>query len=168
MMLEIALDTDGEWDSSRTWEPLVRKAAEAAIAESAFPQLATSERPVELSVRLTGDAEVRSLNAQWRGKDRATNVLSFPMAGREQLRLANIVRSELLLGDIVLAREVCATEAADKGVSVEDHAAHLLIHGTLHLLGYDHHDDSAAADMEAREIRALARLGIANPYEIVA
>jgi probable rRNA maturation factor len=168
MMLEIALDTDGEWDSSRTWEPLVRKAAEAAIAESAFPQLATSERPVELSVRLTGDAEVRALNAQWRGKDRATNVLSFPMAGREQLRLANIVRSELLLGDIVLAREVCATEAADKGVSVEDHAAHLLIHGTLHLLGYDHHDDSAAADMEAREIRALARLGIANPYEIVA
>jgi probable rRNA maturation factor len=168
MMLEIALDTDGEWDSSRTWEPLVRKAAEAAIAESAFPQLATSERPVELSVRLTGDAEVRSLNAQWRGKDRATNVLSFPMAGREQLRLANIVRSELLLGDIVLAREVCATEAADRGVSVEDHAAHLLIHGTLHLLGYDHHDDSAAADMEAREIRALARLGIANPYEIVA
>jgi probable rRNA maturation factor len=168
MMLEIALDTDGEWDSSRTWEPLVRKAAEAAIAESAFPQLATSERPVELSVRLTGDAEVRALNAQWRGKDRATNVLSFPMAGREELHLANIVRSELLLGDIILAREVCAAEAVDKGVSVEDHAAHLLIHGTLHLLGYDHHDDSAAADMEAREVRALARLGIANPYEIVA
>jgi probable rRNA maturation factor len=168
MMLEIALDTDGEWDSSRTWEPLVRKAAEAAIAESAFPQLATSERPVELSVRLTGDAQVRALNAQWRGKDRATNVLSFPMAGREELHLTNIVRSELLLGDIVLAREVCATEAADRGVSVEDHAAHLLIHGTLHLLGYDHHDDSAAADMEAREVRALARLGIANPYEIVA
>jgi probable rRNA maturation factor len=168
MMLEIALDTDGEWDSSRAWEPLVRKAAEAAIAESAFSRLATSERPVELSVRLTGDAEVRALNAHWRGKDKATNVLSFPMVDREELQPANIATSELLLGDIVLAREVCVTEAADKGVSVEDHAAHLLIHGTLHLLGYDHRDDSDAADMEAREVRALARLGIANPYEIVA
>jgi len=168
MMLEIALDTDEEWDSSRAWEPLVRRAAEAAIAESAFPQLATAERRVELSVRLTGDAETRALNAQWRGKDRATNVLSFPMADRDELQRANVAMSELLLGDIVLARDVCAAEAADKRVSVEDHAAHLLIHGTLHLLGYDHHDDAGAADMEAREVRALARMGIANPYEIVA
>jgi probable rRNA maturation factor len=168
MMLEIALDTDEEWDSSRAWEPLVRRAAEAAIAESAFPQLATAERRVELSVRLTGDAEMRALNAQWRGKDRATNVLSFPMADRDELQRANVAMSELLLGDIVLARDVCAAEAADKRVSVEDHAAHLLIHGTLHLLGYDHHDDAGAADMEAREVRALARMGIANPYEIVA
>jgi probable rRNA maturation factor len=71
----------------------------------------------------------------------------------------------LLLGDIILARGVCEAEAADKGVRVEDHAAHLLVHGTLHLLGYDHHDDGQASDMEAREVRALGRLGIANPYE---
>jgi probable rRNA maturation factor len=68
-MLEIDVEADAEWDSSTAWEPLVRKAAEAAIAESAFPQLATSERTVELSVRLTGDEQVASLNAQWRGKD---------------------------------------------------------------------------------------------------
>ena len=69
-----------------------------------------------------------------------------------------------MLGDIVLARGVCAAEAADKAISIEAHASHLLVHGTLHLLGYDHGDDDAAADMEAREVRALARLGIADPY----
>ena len=164
-MLEVAIESDGEWDSSRFSEQLVRRAAEAAIAESAFPQLATGTRPVELSVRFVGDDEVRALNAEWRGKDKATNVLSFPLAEPGDLTDATVPGAELLLGDIVLARGVCEAEAADKGVSVEDHAAHLLVHGTLHLLGYDHHDDRQAADMEAREIRALQRLGIANPYE---
>ena len=69
-----------------------------------------------------------------------------------------------MLGDIVLAHGVCASEAADKAISTADHAAHLMVHGTLHLLGYDHLDDPAADDMEAREIRALARLGLADPY----
>jgi probable rRNA maturation factor len=165
MMLEIALDADEEWDSSSSWEELVRNAAEAAIAESAFPSLAKAERPVEISVRLTGDEEVRALNAQWRGKDRPTNVLSFPMAETADLQQANVAGPELLLGDVILARGVCQAEAVDKGVSFEEHAAHLLVHGTLHLLGYDHHDDREAADMEQREVRALARLGIGNPYE---
>jgi len=166
-MLEIAIDADEEWDSSR-WESLIRRAAEAAVAESAFPQLGKSERPIELSVRLTSDEHVRALNSQWRGKDKATNVLSFPMLETDDLETANVAGPELLLGDIVLARGVCLAEAADKQVTVEDHATHLIVHGTLHLLGYDHHDDGDAADMEAREIRALHRLGIANPYEITA
>ena len=168
MMLEIALEADEEWDSSSAWEPLARKAAEAAIAESAFPALADSERPVEISVTLTGDEQVRALNAKWRGKDKPTNVLSFPMADELDLTRANIADRELLLGDIVLARGVCEREAADKHVSFEQHAIHLLVHGTLHLLGYDHLDDGDAADMEAREVRALQRLGIANPYEVAA
>jgi probable rRNA maturation factor len=167
-MLEVAIDADEEWDSRSSWDLLVRRAAEAAIAESAFPQLASGERSVEISVRLTGDQEVRSLNAEWRGKDKPTNVLSFPMADEHDLSASKVVESELLLGDIILARGVCETEAGDKGVSVEDHAAHLIIHGTLHLLGYDHHDEDEATDMERREIRALHRLGIANPYEEVA
>ena len=167
-MLEVAIEADEEWDSSSSWEQLVRRAAEAAIAESAFPQLATGARPVELSVRLSGDDDVRKLNAQWRGKDKATNVLSFPMAESDDLTSAKLADAELLLGDIILARGVCEAEAADKGVSVEDHATHLVVHGTLHLLGYDHHDDDEAADMEAREVRALSRLGIANPYEVAA
>jgi probable rRNA maturation factor len=168
MMLEIALEADEEWDSSSSWEQLARQAAEAAIAESAFPKLATSKRPVEISIRLSGDEEVRGLNAEWRGKDRPTNVLSFPMLEERDFADENVAGLELLLGDIILARGVCEAEAAEKGVSVEQHATHLLVHGTLHLLGYDHHDDSEAADMEAREIRALERLGIANPYEAAA
>jgi probable rRNA maturation factor len=166
MMLEIALEADEEWDSSRTWEPLIRKAAEAAIAESAFPQLADSNRPIELSVRLAGDEEVRGLNAHWRGKDKPTNVLSFPMAEAYELEQADEDRpGGIMLGDLILARGVCEREAEEKGVPVEQHATHLLVHGTLHLLGYDHEADADAADMEAREVKALARLGISNPYE---
>lgn len=164
MMLEVAVEAEPEWDSKTGWEALARKAAEAAIAESAFPQLTTSQRAVELSVRLAGDEEVRSLNAEWRGNDKPTNVLSFPMA--EILALADDVTDgpELMLGDIILAHGVCQTEAAEKAIPLDRHAAHLMVHGTLHLLGYNHHDDAAAADMESREVRALARLGIADPY----
>ena len=164
-MLEIDIDADEEWDSSGSWDELVRRAAEAAIAESAFPQLATGDRPVELSVRLTGDNQVRELNAEWRGKDRPTNVLSFPLAETRDLQDANVAGLELLLGDIVLAHGVCKAEAAEKRLTVEQHATHLIVHGTLHLLGYDHLADDQAADMEAREVRALDRLGIGNPYE---
>ena len=164
MMLEIAFDADEEWDSSKRWEPLVRKAAEAAIAESAFPDLMDSDRAIEMSVTLTGDDEVQALNAKWRGKDKPTNVLSFPMADDLDFARSNVAGPELLLGDIILAHGVCESEASEKGVSFEQHATHLLVHGTLHLLGYDHQDDQQASDMEAREVRALARLGIASPY----
>jgi probable rRNA maturation factor len=164
MILEIAIEADEDWDSSTGWDDLVRAAASSAIAESRYPNLAAGERAVELSVRLTGDEQVRALNAQWRGKDMATNVLSFPLAEDGELASAVTDGPELMLGDIVLARGVCEAEAAGKGVPVEAHALHLLVHGTLHLLGYDHHDEADAEDMEAREVRALARLGIADPY----
>lgn len=167
MMLEIALEADGEWDSSRAWDALVRRAAEAAIAESAFPQLTGASRHVELSVRLTSDDEVQALNAHWRGKDRPTNVLSFPMAETYELDQADEEGPGLMLGDIILAHGVCQAEAVMNGVSVEDHAAHLVVHGILHLLGYDHQHDQDAQDMEARETRALARIGIADPYKVI-
>src|SRR5574338_416967 len=108
MMLEIALEADEEWDSSSkgaaSWEQIARKAAEAAIAESHFPELAGQERPVEISVALTGDEQVRTLNAQWRGKDKPTNVLSFPLTEPDELESASCDGPELMLGDIVLAR----------------------------------------------------------------
>jgi probable rRNA maturation factor len=163
-MLDIAIEADAEWDSSTGWDDLARSAANAAIAESAFPQLSSSERTVELSIRLAGDAEVHALNLEWRSKDKPTNVLSFPMAEADELAEAAKSGPELMLGDIILARGICAAEAAEKAIPIEDHAAHLMVHGTLHLLGYDHMDEAEAADMEAREIRALARMGIADPY----
>ena len=164
MTLDIDIDADPEWDSSTDWPALVRAAAESAIAQSAFPQLVRSPRPVELSVRLASDEQVRALNAEWRGKDRPTNVLSFPLAGTDELGNADGEGPELMLGDIILASGVCAREAAEKKIPIERHAAHLLVHGTLHLLGYDHQDDEAAAEMECREARALAQIGIADPY----
>jgi probable rRNA maturation factor len=167
MMLEIDIESDEEWDSSTDWSLLVRKAAEAAVAESAFPQLAESGRAVELSVRLTSDEDVRALNAHWRGKDKPTNVLSFAMSEQYELEQADEDGPELMLGDIVLAKGVCEREAAEMEIPFERHATHLLVHGTLHLLGYDHGDDQDAADMEGREVRALARLGIDDPYRVI-
>ena len=167
MMLEIDIESDEEWDSSTDWSLLVRRAAESALAESAFPQLAESGRAVELSVRLTSDEDVRALNAHWRGKDKPTNVLSFPMSEQYELEQADEDGPELMLGDIVLAKGVCEREAAEMEIPFERHATHLLVHGTLHLLGYDHGDDQDAADMEDREVRALARLGIDDPYKVI-
>jgi len=162
MMLEIDIESDEEWDSSTDWSLLVRRAAESALAESAFPQLAQGPRPVEISVRLTGDEEVRALNAQWRGKDKPTNVLSFPapdQPGAEGPRH---------LGDIALAYETLVRESEEESKALADHFAHLIVHGILHLLGYDHEDEEEAEDMEALEVKALATLGIADPYRDMA
>ena len=162
MMLEIAIEADAEWDSSTDWEALTRAAATSAVAESRFPQLVHGPRPAELSVRLTSDDQVQALNSQWRGKDRPTNVLSFPMAEPADLEAAD--GPEFLLGDVVLALGVCRAEAAEKALPLESHATHLLVHGTLHLLGHDHDADAEADAMEALEVRVLAGLGVADPY----
>jgi probable rRNA maturation factor len=156
-MIGVETDVSAEWGESVDWPALARSAVHAAVAHSRHPGLADSE----VSVKLTTDAEVRALNAAWRGKDKATNVLSFPMAEENELDSAQ------LLGDIVLAHGICAAEAADKHVAVESHAAHLVVHGTLHLLGYDHEtSDENAEEMEEAERRALASIGIADPYEL--
>ena len=107
----------------------------------------------ELSIALVDDADIQALNRDYRHKDKATNVLSFPQEGP-------------FLGDIVLALETVQREAAEKSISLEHHVSHLLIHGFLHLQGYDHETDETAREMEALEIAALAALNIDNPYEI--
>jgi probable rRNA maturation factor len=165
-MILVEADADGDWDSRIAWGALADRAARSAVRHSRFAGLLDSGVTAELSIRLTTDDEVRELNADWRGKDKPTNVLSFPMVEPEALdELADAEDGELLLGDVVLARGVCAAEATEKGVSVEDHAAHLIVHGTLHLLGYDHETGEAdAEEMEQVERAALAAIGIADPY----
>jgi probable rRNA maturation factor len=159
-------DASPEWDSSLDWPALAERAVRAAVAESEWAALAESRLSAEISVKFTIDAEVHALNAEYRGKDKPTNVLSFPMVDPGLLEaLATAGAGEALLGDVVLAHGVCAREAADKGVAIADHAAHLVVHGTLHLLGYDHEEsDAEAVAMEEIERRALAALHIADPY----
>src|SRR5690606_35274676 len=101
------------------------------------------------SLLLTSDEEIRSLNRDWRGKDRPTNVLSFPMLSRSEISSLAPEGAPAMLGDIALAYETCAREAAEKGISLQDHAAHLIVHGLLHLAGYDH--ETSPEDAEKME-----------------
>jgi probable rRNA maturation factor len=156
-VIGVETDVSEEWDRRINWPALARSAVHAAIAHSRHAGLSDSE----VSVKFTSDEEVRALNATWRSKDKATNVLSFPMAEEDELESAQ------LLGDIVLAHGVCTAEATDKQVVIETHAAHLVVHGTLHLLGYDHEtSDEDAEEMELVERRALASMGIDDPYHV--
>ncbi|MEL7189366.1 MAG: rRNA maturation RNase YbeY, partial [Pseudomonadota bacterium] len=120
---------------------------------------------LQTSVLFTSDAEVHTLNREWRDRDKPTNVLSFPMLTRAELFDLAADGPPVMLGDIALAYETCAREAEEKSIPLEHHAAHLIIHGLLHLAGYDHvHSDEEAEAMEALEIRALAKMGIPDPY----
>jgi probable rRNA maturation factor len=167
-MIVVEADVSEDWDSSTDWAQLAKAAVRAAVAQSGSSRLIESTLSAEVSVRFTSDEEVKALNADWRGKDKATNVLSFPMVEPDQLEsLGRAEEGEALLGDIVLAHGVCAAEAAEKGLQACTHAAHLVVHGTLHLLGYDHErGDEEAEAMEETERRSLAALGIPDPYEI--
>ena len=126
---------------------LARAAARAALRDEARK---------DLVILLADDGAVRDLNARFRNKDAATNVLSFPAAAHARGHL----------GDIALASGVCAREAAEQGKPLADHLRHLVIHGVLHLLGYDHVDDAEAERMEALERSLLSGLGVADPYAL--
>jgi probable rRNA maturation factor len=165
-MLSVETHEASPWPDALDWEARAAEAAAAALALTPWAGLADAAPLVEVAVRLTDDTEVHALNRDFRGKDKPTNVLSFPQVQADLLdTLSNSDDGEILLGDIVLARETCAREADEKRISIADHATHLIVHGTLHLVGYDHMDDASAQAMEALEVKALASLGIANPYD---
>jgi probable rRNA maturation factor len=151
LTLDISV-TSPLWRGLPRARPIARETI-AAAAESGAPGEGS-----DVSLCLADDAALRALNLSWRGIDKPTNVLSFPAApgppGEETPTL----------GDIALAYETLAREAEDLGVSLADHYRHLLVHGFLHLVGYDHETDAEAERMEALETRILARLGVADPY----
>ena len=153
--LETVRDTD-LWDALPDAEAIVADAVAAAFAEAKLKALPDAE----LAVTLSDDARVAALNGEWRDKPKPTNVLTFPAVEPDETADAP------MLGDVILAFETVDREAREEGKSLSDHVSHLVVHGVLHLFGYDHLDDEEAEEMEALETRALARLGVADPYAL--
>jgi probable rRNA maturation factor len=143
----------GDWPRQSRLRSLARRAVRAATVQAGVNLPANAE----LSVVFTDDAHIRALNRRFRGKDKATNVLSFPAAPSGR-------KLGPLLGDIVLARQTVEREADDQGLTFEDHLTHLVVHGFLHLLGYDHATEAEAVAMERLETAILASIGVADPY----
>ncbi|MBG1233818.1 rRNA maturation RNase YbeY [Aestuariivirga litoralis] len=142
---------DQRWAKIPALKAWVKKAHLAALKKS------DAARPV--TILLSDDAELKTLNRDWRGKDKPTNVLSFPAAA------AKLPKGEVApLGDIALSYDTCAKEAKEAGKTLRDHAVHLVVHGLLHLTGHDHEIEVEAEAMERKETRILAKLGIADPY----
>lgn len=157
--IQLSREAEG-WAPEEALEALAIRVIDAAAdhlaREEGQPFQAT---PSELSLVFTDDASVRAINAEWRGQDKPTNVLSFPAFPVEPGDLPGP-----MLGDIVLAQETIAREAADLGKPFEEHLSHLLVHGFLHLLGYDHIDAEEAEEMEALESSILIEIGLSDPY----
>lgn len=155
--MTVSIDVEDEaWAEIPGLEQVARAAVEAALVGAAW-----EEPDCEVAVLFANDDAIAEINAEWRGKDKPTNVLSFPTP--DDMPVPDGERRPL--GDIVLAYGVIAREATEQGKTLQDHTAHLIVHGTLHLLGYDHETDEDADEMEALEAHILKGLGISDPYE---
>jgi probable rRNA maturation factor len=152
--LEVEIVRHGDSWAGEITDALLSRAARAAFA--AAPSL--PQESYHVTLVLTDDGEMRNLNRIWRGKDAPTNVLSFPAGPAGQIGVQGF------LGDVVLAHETTLKEAREQAIALQDHVAHLVVHGVLHLLNFDHTEDDAAERMEDLERTALAALGIGDPY----
>lgn len=158
--MDLDVDIEQPWPAGE-WQALAERAASAAAKVA--PELANPR--LSASLLFTSDEEIHALNREWRQRDKPTNVLSFPMLERTDLLALAPDGPPELLGDVALACETCAREAAEKDIPLADHAAHLIVHGLLHLAGHDHEISPADAEaMEALEVLALELIGIADPY----
>lgn len=168
---QVDISIDGKWWEKRL--PSFRLSTEEIIRSTLahiFPVRLEKDIPsssgVEISILFTDNSRIQTLNRDYRGKDKPTNVLSFPDTDftTENLKQSVLFEEPLILGDIVFAEETICQEATDQKKSLENHVAHLTVHGILHLTGYDHITDGEADDMEALEIQILDKMGIENPY----
>lgn len=168
LRVDVLVEDDGWAEIATDCDAFALRAAEMALAEAGVDRGAE----LEISVLLTDDAEVATLNTQYRGKAAATNVLSWPALdlsapapGEAPRRLPDPPKGQpLFLGDLALARETVLAEAQEQRKRAADHATHLIVHAVLHLLGYDHETDADARVMEGLETAALLRAGLADPY----
>jgi probable rRNA maturation factor len=159
--IDVALASPGWNRMCPAARQLARDAAELALTRGLAEARLAPPEPIEVSITLADDAEQRRLNRDYRGQDKATNVLAFPIW---QPGMRSPPQVPLLLGDVVLAYESVAREAAEQGKPLADHLRHLIVHGVLHLLGHDHQTPSEAARMESLETAILAGLGVPDPY----
>ena len=150
---DMAINAEG-WQNEETLRRLVDSVLQATLQELGFDKIDS-----ELSLVFTNDADIREINGKWRHIDKPTNVLSFPAFALQPGQEPGEI-----LGDIVIARETVAREAAEEHKSFDDHLSHLVVHGLLHLMGYDHQNDDEAEQMETLERKILASLGISDPY----
>jgi probable rRNA maturation factor len=152
--------------TQEAWKKIPRLRARLAVAAEATNSLLPKslQFPATATVLLTGNADVRRLNKDFRGLDKATNVLSFPQFSPPDLRRAAKTGKAVELGDIAIARQYTAAEARAENKELPDHLTHLLVHGLLHLFGYDHLTEAEAEKMEKLEIKILKSLGVPNPY----
>jgi probable rRNA maturation factor len=163
-MIETDISIEPLWPRA-DWQAICDKAVSAALNVAPYKALVETQATVSISIAFADNVQVHKLNQDYRHKDKPTNILSFPMIQADMLDIvADTNDGEILLGDMILAHETCAAEAAEKGIPLPRHVTHLIIHGTLHLLGFDHIDDIEAQHMEALEVKALASLGLPNPY----
>ncbi|HZU88526.1 MAG TPA: rRNA maturation RNase YbeY [Stellaceae bacterium] len=165
--VQVEIAVRGGWREVCAAAPLLAREAAHEALVCGWPQRRRAPRAgIELSLVLTDDAEQRRLNRRYRGHDRPTNVLSFPTgaAAPQAARQRTARAAPLLLGDVVLACETVAREAAEQQKPLADHLRHLVVHGVLHLLGYDHAVEREARRMEALETAILQRLGVPDPY----
>ena len=159
MDIDVTL-TDADW---QTDFPDVETRLAAVLQTAAMHLADAVPAHASLALVLSNDANVRQLNREYRGKDTATNVLSFPVP---QSAVPDRHGAEIPLGDVILARETVVREAAEQGKGILDHACHLAVHGFLHLLGHDHQTDEEATLMEALEITILGKVSISDPYAL--
>lgn len=159
--VEVTIAAEGWASVCPDTERLVAAAAELAFQQARRSVSLPAAAGATLGITLTDDAEQQQLNRIWRGKDAPTNVLAFPAVDADQPPPPG---APLLLGDVVLAFETVAREAAEQNKPINNHLRHLVVHGVLHLLGFDHQTDADAAAMETQEIEILDRLGVPDPY----
>jgi probable rRNA maturation factor len=151
IQIEISIECEG-WRELPSLEALVAESLQAALEESGD----VLAEGAEISLLFCDDARIRKLNREFRGLDKSTNVLSFPTL--------DLLETAPFIGDIAVAYETVARESEEQGRSLDQHSRHMIVHGFLHLLGYDHEDEDEAEAMEALEVRVLDRLGVENPY----